>query len=165
MGIITLTNFNPRTLTARLIALGAIITCMLTITVYSSQHSFQFRLTNLSIFSQRKQSSCSPDAWNKGQWEYNPRTNLTAMTMKEDALEFAGLESCASDREFFWHLASDVEDQWSRWPKVASYTWKPSGACNVRPLDGSAMVKDMVEQGGWLLLGGMSEMLVLNAFV
>ena len=76
------------------------------------------------------------------------------MTKREDALEFAGLEGCASDREFFWHLASDVKEQWSRWPKVASYVWKPADNCDVRPLDGSAMIKDMVEQGGWLLLGG-----------
>ena len=163
MGL-SLANINPRALAARLIGLGAMITFMLALYTYSSQSSFKFRLPDLSIFSQRKRSSCPPDSWNNGQWEYKPRANLTAMTKKEDALEFAGFESCASDREFFWHLASDVEEQWGRWPKVSSYVWKPSDDCTVRPLDGSAMLKDMVEQGGWLLMGGMFEILRLSCF-
>ena len=76
------------------------------------------------------------------------------MTRKEDALEFAGFEGCASDREFFWHLGSDTEEQWNRWPKVSQWKWTPSRGCDVRPLDGAAMVKEMAEEGGWLLLGG-----------
>ena len=145
---------NPRSLVARLVALVAMVTFMLAIYTYSSQHTFKFRLPGLAIFSHRKPLSCTPDAWNNGHWQWKPRSNLTAMTRKEDALEFAGLESCASDREFFWHLASDTEAQWKRWPNVSSYAWKPSDDCDVRPLDAPAMVKDMVEQGGWLLLGG-----------
>lgn len=144
---------NPRSLTARLISLGVILLCMLALYTYSSQSSYNFRFRDLSIFSQRRRSACPPNAWDSGQWVYKPHTNLTSMTKKEDALEFAGLEGCASDREFFWHLASDVKEQWNRWPKVSSYVWKPARNCDVRPLDGSAMIKDMVEQGGWLLLG------------
>jgi hypothetical protein len=147
-------NMNPRPLTARLISLGVIFTCMFALYTYSS--NVTFHLPGLGIFPQRPHSSCTPHAWNSGEWVYEPHTNRTAMTKKEDALEFAGLEGCASDREFFWHLASDVEEQWIRWPKVSSYVWKPTDRCGVRPLDGPAMVKDMVEQGGWLLLGGMS---------
>lgn len=78
------------------------------------------------------------------------------MTRKEDALEFAGLQGCASDREFYWHLASDTEAQWDRWPKVSSWAWEPTQNCDMRTLEGYEMVKDMVEEGGWLLLGGMS---------
>ena len=158
----SLMNINSRSLTIRLISLGAIFTCMFTLSTYASQSSFKFRFPGNAIFSQRKRSPCAPNAWANGQWQYRPHTNLTAMTKKEDALEFAGLEGCASDREFFWHLAADVREQWNRWPKVSSYGWKPADDCDIRPLDGSAMIKDMVEQGGWLLLGGTSEILELT---
>lgn len=153
-------QINPRSLAAKLIGLGAMVTFMLAIYTYSSQSTFHLRVPALSsIFStppSRVRGSCSPQAWNQGKWEYSPRTNLTAMTKKEDALEFAGFESCASDREFWWHLASDTEEQWNRWPKVTQYKWMPEENCDARPLDGAAMVKDMVEEGGWLLLGGKS---------
>ena len=153
-------------LSARLIGLGAaMVIFMLAIYTYSSSSTFprpplssstfHFRWPPLhSTSPSRVRGSCSPSAWNKGHWEYSPRTNLTSMTRKEDALEFAGFEGCASDREFFWHLASDREEQWNRWPKVSQWKWTPERDCNVRPLDGMAMVRDMAEGGGWLLLGG-----------
>lgn len=151
-------SINTRSWAARLIGLGAMMTFMLAIYTYSSSSTFHFRFPSLSsVFStpaSRVRGSCPPSAWNKGQWEYSPRTNLSAMTRKEDALEFAGFESCASDREFFWHLASDREEQWNRWPKVSQWKWTPEQDCDVRPLDGAAMVKEMAEEGGWLLLGG-----------
>lgn len=85
----------------------------------------------------------------------NIPNNLTdGLTRKEDALAFAGWESCASDREFWWHHASDTPEQWDRWPGVTNYEWKGGEGCDVSPLDGAAMVRDMVEDGGWLLLGG-----------
>ena len=30
------------------------------------------------------------------------------------SLSFSGFEKCASSREYYWHLASDREDQWDR---------------------------------------------------
>ncbi|EPQ56891.1 hypothetical protein GLOTRDRAFT_73361 [Gloeophyllum trabeum ATCC 11539] len=70
-----------------------------------------------------------------------------------DALVFAGLEGCAADREYAWHLAADRPEMWDRFPAVTSWKWQPAEECHVRPLDGAAMTKDLVEQGGWLLLG------------
>lgn len=147
---------NPRSLAAKLITLAAFVTFILALYTYTSQTTYTFSFPELSIFSQsRIRGSCSPDAWNNGHWEHAaPPTNLTAISNRKDALQFAGFEGCASDREFFWHLASDKEDQWWRWPAVSSYKWVPSKKCDVRTLDGSAMVKDMVEDGGWLLVGG-----------
>ncbi|KAH9839020.1 uncharacterized protein C8Q71DRAFT_704131 [Rhodofomes roseus] len=75
------------------------------------------------------------------------------MHQKEDALVFAGLEGCASSREFWWHLAADNERLWDRFPAVTSWDWTPGGDCEMRPLDGAAIVADMVENGGWLLIG------------
>lgn len=86
---------------------------------------------------------------------YSPNSDLQALTRPEQALEFAGFEGCAADREYRWHLGTDQEEQWNRFPNVSSYKWLPSRQCNVRPLNGAAIVKDMVESGGWLLLGGM----------
>uniref|UniRef100_A0A0W0G6C6 Uncharacterized protein n=1 Tax=Moniliophthora roreri TaxID=221103 RepID=A0A0W0G6C6_MONRR len=37
----------------------------------------------------------------------------------------SGFEGCASSREFYWHLASDREDQWNRFPRAQSYKWHP----------------------------------------
>ncbi|KZT04371.1 uncharacterized protein LAESUDRAFT_658093 [Laetiporus sulphureus 93-53] len=75
------------------------------------------------------------------------------MHRKEDILDFAGFEGCASDREFWWHLAADNEAQWGRFPGAHSWQWTPPDECEVRPFDGEALVKDMVEKGGWLLIG------------
>jgi len=156
MGIL-LANVNSRSLAARLIGIGVLITFMLALHTYSSLPTFSFRLPDM--FSPRKRSSCPPNAWNKGQWHYKPHSNLTTMTKAQDVFELSGLEGCASDREYFWHLGVDHEEEWNRFPNVSSYAWKPSDGCDVRPLNGMAMVKDMVEQGGWLLLGGMSRLL------
>lgn len=143
-------SFSLRSKPARLLFLAAIFTFL--IFTYS-EHLPAFLLPD--IFSPHS-SSCPPTSWNDGQWTYNAHTNLTRMTKKEDALEFAGFQGCASDREFFWHLASDTESQWGRWPGVASHQWTPAdqGCDSVRPLDGAALVKDLAERGGWLLLGG-----------
>ncbi|OBZ70729.1 hypothetical protein A0H81_09456 [Grifola frondosa] len=75
------------------------------------------------------------------------------MSQSADALEFMGFQGCASDREYYWHLAADTERLWDRFPGVTSWEWTPADGCEVRPLEPAAMVKDMVEQGGWLLIG------------
>jgi hypothetical protein len=79
---------------------------------------------------------------------------LPALTGADQVFAFNGLEGCAADREYHWHLGVDHEEHFDRFPNVASYKWQPSSRCdNVHPLNGAAIVKDMVEQGGWLLLG------------
>lgn len=142
--------------------LCVIVTFMLAVYTYSS---FRFRLKLPAFLSSpRVRGSCPPQAWNDGTWEYSkPHTNLTSLTRKEDVMEFVPFEGCASDREYWWHLASEEETQWNRWPSVASYLWQPSDECDARPLDGAAMVKDMVEQGGWLLLGGKPKLSQLRS--
>ena len=70
-----------------------------------------------------------------------------------DVLAFGGFEGCASDREYKWHLGAD-DDQLGRFPEVAAYDWTPAPSCNVRQFQREAFVKDLVEQGGWLLIGG-----------
>ncbi|KAH7916628.1 hypothetical protein BJ138DRAFT_1202104 [Hygrophoropsis aurantiaca] len=145
---------KSRFLSPRVIALGGLVTFAATIYTFSSSE-YAFRLSNWSssIFSERQRGSCSPEAWSDGKWMYHKHSNLTEMTKPEQSLEFSGLGGCAADREFFWHLGSDHEEMWDRFPDVTSYEWQPSYHCDARPLDGAAMVKDMVEKGGWMLLG------------
>lgn len=147
-------TLKPRYLSTKVIALGALLTFAITLYTFSSP---EFSLRSLdwsSIFAGRQRGICSPEAWSSGYWTYSPNIDLPALTNADQALAFAGFEGCAADREYYWHLGTDHPEEWDRFPKVSSYKWQPSSECNVRPLNGAAMVKDMVEQGGWLLLGG-----------
>ena len=89
-----------------------------------------------------------------------PRSSSTVQSVA-DVLALEGFQGCASDSEYKWHLAAD-EDQWDRFPDVASYVWTPPDECNVRPLDTEALVQDLVEKGGWLLIGGEFLLLLLR---
>ena len=79
------------------------------------------------------------------------------MTSPEDALAFSGFEKCASSREYYWHLASDREDQWDRFPGAHSWEWIPGEQCKgMKPLNPEDLVRTLVEDGGWYLVGGKS---------
>jgi hypothetical protein len=70
---------------------------------------------------------------------------------------FAGLEGCASSREFWWHLAADNEGQYDRFPDADSWKWdlEDTECQNFRDLEKQKeeFVRDLVEKGGWLILG------------
>ena len=145
---------RPRYLSTKVVALGALITFATTVYTFSSSE-FSFRLSDWSsVFAGRQRGTCSPEAWSSGYWTYSPNTDLPALTSADQVFAFSELEGCAADREYYWHLGVDNEEQFNRFPDVASYKWRPSSQCDVQPLNGAALVKDMVEQGGWLLLGG-----------
>ncbi|KAG6375609.1 hypothetical protein JVT61DRAFT_3175 [Boletus reticuloceps] len=144
---------RPRYLSTKLIVLGALVTFAITAYTFSSSE-FTFRLSDWSsVFAGRQRSACSPEAWSSGYWTHSPNTDLSALTSPDQVFAFNGLEGCAADREYYWHLGVDHEELFDRFPAVASYKWQPSSQCDVRPLNGAAIVKDMVEQGGWLVLG------------
>jgi len=76
------------------------------------------------------------------------------MTLPDDALAFSGFEKCASSREVYWHLASDRQDQWDRFPGAQSWEWIPGKECQgMNPLTPEDLVKTLVEDGGWYLVG------------
>jgi len=76
------------------------------------------------------------------------------MTSPEDALAFSGFEKCASSREYYWHLASDKEDQWDRFPGAHSWEWIPGKQCKgMKPFNPEDLVRTLVEDGGWYLVG------------
>ncbi|KAL6303547.1 hypothetical protein BKA93DRAFT_734873 [Sparassis latifolia] len=108
----------------------------------------------IAFVTTRPRSTCTPRAYANGSW--TPKAivpDLPVMTKPDDALIFAGFQGCASSREYYWHLGADHEEQWDRFPAVTSWEWTPGDDCVVRPLSPAAMIKDMVEQGGWLLIG------------
>ncbi|KAF7790710.1 hypothetical protein EIP86_001666 [Pleurotus ostreatoroseus] len=139
----------------RLIILGGVVTFLLTVwTLHPSSPTLGSSLALSNVLSSpRKSSPCSPSLWSAGQWKRmeQPRSSSTVQSVA-DVLALEGFQGCASDREYKWHLAAD-EDQWDRFPDVASYIWTPPDECNVRSLDTEALVQDLVEKGGWLLIG------------
>ena len=98
---------------------------------------------------------CPAEVYAAGSWQpankFPPGTKMKQMS---DAITFGGFEGCASNREFFWHLASDHPDQWeNRYPMAYDHVWTPPEECGIRPLDREALVTDLVQKGGWLLIG------------
>lgn len=147
-------SLGHRSLTTKVIILGGFITFLLTLyTTHPS--SARLRSSVSDIFAIRQRSQCTPQQWSSGQWTRRvpPRTTKQNATSVADVLEFEGFEGCASDREYKWHLAAE-DDQLDRFPEVTAYRWTPPPSCNVRQFDREAFVQDLVEKGGWLLLGG-----------
>ncbi|KAH9941122.1 uncharacterized protein BXZ73DRAFT_98334 [Epithele typhae] len=58
-----------------------------------------------------------------------------------------------NSREVLWHLAADREEQFDRFPNVASWWWEPSRRCSAVEASAQALVRHLVENGGWLLIG------------
>lgn len=139
----------------RFIILGGVFTFLLTVwMIHPYSTSLGSSLVVPSVLDSTRQSApCSPSLWSAGQWKpIEPRSSSTVQSVA-DILTLEGFQGCASDREYKWHIAAD-DDQWDRFPDVASYVWTPPDECNVRPLNPEALVKDLVEKGGWLLIGG-----------
>ncbi|KAH6906538.1 hypothetical protein BKA70DRAFT_1372481 [Coprinopsis sp. MPI-PUGE-AT-0042] len=85
-----------------------------------------------------------------------------AMSQYSDALKFARYEGCASSREYWWHLGADPKEMWDRFPGVAEWEWVPGKRCRagsgrwgdgLREWDTQEVIKELVEGGGWLLIG------------
>ncbi|TRM70243.1 hypothetical protein BD626DRAFT_625468 [Schizophyllum amplum] len=154
MAAFTTLSVNFRSLSAKLIALGAVFTFVVLGYIFTIGTSTTITLPEFPFFTEtRVRSTCTPEAYARGSWEYRPRTNKTAMTNKDEALEFAGFQGCASSREYYWHLAADNEEQWDRFPDAFNYEWVPSDECSVRDFKPEELLKDLVEKGGWLLIG------------
>lgn len=151
MTLLNTVGLNPRSFTGRLMALGASLTLLILVYTYTAPFAYQLDLSKFTS----SRYTCSPESYSSGSWAFAPRTNTSNMTTKEQALDFAGFSGCASSREYDWHLATDKPEQWDRFPNVSSWQWIPGESCQgLRPLDPPALVKELVEEGGWLLVGG-----------
>lgn len=144
---------QPRATIIKLTAIGGLLS-FITLLYFSTNPSYRSRLAS-SFFSERKRASCLPRAWSNGTWQHKPHNVSHPLTKQEDVFEFSDLEGCTSDREFYWHLGVDHDDQYERFPDVMDYEWVPSDECTgVRKMDAGMFVRDLVQEGGWLVLGG-----------
>lgn len=148
-------NPKPRPFYLRTLFLGATLTVFLFLYIQISPSGLP---SYPSLFSDRQDpprqaGKCSPESYSDGHWEYKPRTNLTKMTDNSQALLFAGFEGCASSREYYWHLGAG-DEHFARFPDVDSWEWVTNDGCSVRSFNPADVIRDLVERGGWLLLGG-----------
>lgn len=138
----------------KLLILGGFLTFLLTL--YSLHpSSTRLRQSVSGVFSFRERKPCSPELWSDGQWTRRipPHSTKANASNVADVLEFHGFEGCASDREYKWHLGAD-DSELSRYPDVSSWQWTPPSRCNARPFVKEEVVQDLVENGGWFLVGG-----------
>ncbi|KAF8639557.1 hypothetical protein AX17_001461 [Amanita inopinata Kibby_2008] len=140
-----------RSLSFRLVALSTVFSLFYFLYAYThASDVYSFSLPQ--YLSPRP--SCSPQSYSDGKWIYQPRTGNTNLTSQDDALQLSGFQGCASSREFYWHLAVDKPEQWDRFPGAHNWQWEPSQQCkDLREFQPEQLVKDLVEQGGWLLVG------------
>ncbi|KAH9915048.1 uncharacterized protein BXZ73DRAFT_81477 [Epithele typhae] len=122
---------SPRSLSSKFFAFLALVSLLYI--AHVALPSFSLSLAR------RPRNTCPPRAWAAGQ--------------PEDAYEFLGLQGCASSREVYWHMGADAERLYDRFPGVASWKWRPSSECDIEELETARLLKDLVEHGGWFLVG------------
>ncbi|KAI0744300.1 hypothetical protein C8Q80DRAFT_1327235 [Daedaleopsis nitida] len=144
----------PRSLRAKFfIFFAATLTCIYVTSIFLPYALTSHQLFALATRASRAPGICPPRTWAAGKWVSKPPpTHRTGFNASSDAYEFLGLQGCASTREVFWHLAADNDKLWDRFPGVASWKWLPPSHCQIRDLDPEAVVKDLVEHGGWFLI-------------
>ncbi|KAJ2934615.1 hypothetical protein H1R20_g2479, partial [Candolleomyces eurysporus] len=145
-----------------------------------SEWSLLERIPGFPTGTLRSKSTCSPQEYAEGKWVWRPyykrpgplsksspadiaaASNSTGepsakMQKNEDILDFARFGGCASSREFWWNFAVDKKEQWDRFPAAVEWEWVPGGRCSanegLREWKAEDVVRDLVEGGGWLLIG------------
>lgn len=146
--------------TIKTIFLSAIILGLVIITlIVDVPRTTALRLASFSPFT-KVPGSCPPRAYARGSWKAkNVRVGMEAITeikKQNDVFRSTGFDGCASSREFWWHIAADKQEHWGRFPHAHMWEWVPdaSGCNGLREWDQAQVVKELVENGGWLLLGG-----------
>ncbi|KAJ7163783.1 hypothetical protein C8R43DRAFT_988637 [Mycena crocata] len=139
---------SPRSLYSKILAVGGGFTLLMA--GHTVFYSIMASPSAFSFFG----GTCSPRSYANGEWVYNPRTSNTSMSHPDDVLHFAGFEGCASSREYYWHLSADDKKLRDRFPDVNSWRWQPDEReCKIEDMHQEDLVSELVEQGGWLLIG------------
>lgn len=129
-------------------------------TFYYSIAHVQFLVTPLFSLPYPR-STCPPLAYANGAWiPRSQHTNKTHISEPSNALDFAGFGGCASSREINWHLGVDVQEQWDRFehPGHMDWEWKvDDDICLIELLESEKLLRHLIRDGGWLLLGGKSD--------
>lgn len=96
---------------------------------------------------------CSPEAYSSGSWVRKPGP-ITNMSRYEDVYALSGWTGCGSQHEHEWHFATTESNAWP-WRSFAShFTYKPGPGCSsLRRFNQRELVQNLVERGGWLLIG------------
>lgn len=100
---------------------------------------------------------CRPRDYIAGHW--SRRRDAREVWTEQDAVQSSGFLGCASNREYGWHLGTEWDDNTEfprRWWRgnVSAYDWVP-GCARYRRADRETWVTRLVEEGGWLILGGV----------
>lgn len=96
---------------------------------------------------------CSPQAWSNGGWVRKP--DAKQMIEADDVYEISGFLGCGSNRDVLWHLGNGDPKQFGWRGNVSAYDWAPGAGCPKMPSSWREdLVVDLVENGGWLLIGG-----------
>lgn len=148
---------SRKSLTVALVALSAVL--IVSMLLYSPFFR-QYTVAETPTF--RTQShSCPPQAYAAGNWTRKP--NPPVMSTQDDVLAVSGFEGCASTREINLHLGVGWKNkakaaQKLQWRGNASaYEWLPGEGCEgYTRVTRENLVRQLVEDGGWLLLGGAS---------
>ena len=137
----------------RLTLFALLLTCLVTFYTVVCEH----RLGSQSFLTDDAKvepaTPCPARLWASGSWKPQPPRGPSTVKSTSDVLALKGFDGCASDREYLWHLGAEP-DQYHRYPDVASYKWTPPDTCDIRPLERESLLKELVEGGGWLLIGG-----------
>jgi len=109
---------------------------------------------------QKNTSQCHPNDFVSGYWMRRPTAK--PVYTHQDALRSSGILGCASNREYGWHLGLEwgrpnEEFPYREWRgNVSAYDWIPGEGCEAyRRVDRELFVIQLVEEGGWLVLGGV----------
>jgi len=157
---------QQRKLAARLCAILGAATVLITISTLhhlrpTEIQSGHFSPLRWGLKSATSVHSCTPEAWSSGFWDYQPPAGTNTSTgrpkvaKEPDALVLAGFPKCASTREYWWHLGVEDRVRWPRFPGVTSWKWVPGEQCQgFEERTAERMIKHLVEEGGWLLVGG-----------
>ncbi|KAG8998121.1 hypothetical protein FRB90_012359 [Tulasnella sp. 427] len=101
-------------------------------------------------------AKCSPKDWSAGMWIR--KESPVVVSKPDDVYAASGFKGCASNREVPWHLANDHPDDLPWRGNISAYDWVPASACNDMETNfQESMVIDLVEKGGWLLIGDYSK--------
>ncbi|KAF8577999.1 hypothetical protein K439DRAFT_1639198 [Ramaria rubella] len=146
--------------TARLAPLVLLVCSSISIFfTFHLSHSFlHYPKYPISRFYQQRHT-CSPQDYSAGNWSRKPHS--LPLTSKDGVLTVSGFQGCASSREVDWHLGTSWDEtgddsaQKLHWRgNVSSYEWIPGQGCeDYAKVNPEELVQQLVEEGGWLVLG------------
>lgn len=95
---------------------------------------------------------CTAEDWSSGRWK--PRKPLKG-SATNGVFGQLGFEGCASGIDVEGHLGLNSDGS-NPLPGRANFEWVPGKGCRVRKFKKERLVRQLVEIGGWFLVGGQS---------